>query len=110
MEEWTPILWRSLERAREEWGPSLMIHPAHYAGEDERGKDQAIGAAFGPLQESNKPLAMTDLETLTEWIRNKTGSAPDAYRRIKAVNVGLLEVSEEEATELEVGRNECAVG
>jgi hypothetical protein len=34
---------------------------------------------------------------------------PDAYG-IKAVNIGLLEVTDESAQELEVGRDECALG
>ena len=40
----------------------------------------------------------------------KKASFPESYRRIKAVNVGLAPVSETEAEELEVGRNECALG
>lgn len=35
---------------------------------------------------------------------------PEAYRRIKAANVGLLQPGEVEARELEAGKNECALG
>ncbi|HEY7728749.1 MAG TPA: MBL fold metallo-hydrolase, partial [Candidatus Eisenbacteria bacterium] len=33
---WTPVLWRSIERAKREWPAGMRIHPAHYAGADER--------------------------------------------------------------------------
>jgi hypothetical protein len=52
---------------------------------------------------------MSDLESFAGWVRSKAGAFPDAYRKIKAVNVGLVQVDGLEAEELEVGRNECAL-
>ena len=44
------------------------------------------------------------------WVMGKIGASPDAYRKIKAVNLGLLQVWEMEAQELETGKNACALG
>jgi len=43
------------------------------------------------------------------WVEDRTTSFPEAYKKIKAVNVRLVEVDDREAEELEVGRNECAL-
>lgn len=107
--EWAVALWESLERARREWSDRLRVLPAHYASERERNADRSIGARFGELRRTNVALALTDRDAFLRWA-SAPATAPEAYRAIKAVNVGLLEVSELEAQELEVGRNECAIG
>ncbi len=43
-------------------------------------------------------------------MNRRSGSFPEAYRTIKAINIGLVRVSEAQAEELEVGKNECALG
>ena len=42
-------------------------------------------------------------------VRAGAGAFPEAYRKIKAINVGLLSATEAEAQELEMGKNECAL-
>ena len=108
--DWTLNLWKSLERARREWPAGTMIYPAHYASETEREQDRTIGRAFGKLREKNEPLRIADEAAFVAWVQSKSGSFPEAYRKIKAVNLGLLEVWDMEAQELEGGRNECALG
>lgn len=109
-QEWTLKLWESLELTRREWSPSLRIYPAHYGSDEERQSDRSIGAPLSELRETNSPLRYADREAFIEWVLARKASFPDAYRKIKAVNVGLLPVSEDEAIELEVGKNECALG
>ena len=43
-------------------------------------------------------------------MESRAGSFPDSYRTIKAVNVELIAVTEDEAQILEAGKNECALG
>lgn len=107
--EWTAVLWESLERARREWPAAIRVLPAHYADARERGADRSVGAAFGDLLRENEPLRL-DRDAFTAWVLSRTGAFPEAYRRIKAVNVGLETPSEEEKDELELGRNQCALG
>jgi glyoxylase-like metal-dependent hydrolase (beta-lactamase superfamily II) len=108
-EEWTGTLWDSLERARNEWSSDLAIYPAHYASDDERSADHSVGAPFGQLLSTNEALQISEARAFREWVQSRTGSFPDAYRKIKAVNVGLVSVNELEAEALEVGKNECAL-
>jgi glyoxylase-like metal-dependent hydrolase (beta-lactamase superfamily II) len=109
-EAWTVTLWNSLERARRDWGGDVRVYPAHYASEKEREADRSVGCSFADVRKRNEPLRIVDQAAFLAWVGSKVGKVPDAYRKIKAVNLGLLEVWEMEAQELEGGRNECAVG
>jgi glyoxylase-like metal-dependent hydrolase (beta-lactamase superfamily II) len=109
-EEWTPVLWRSLERARAEWPASMRILPAHYSRQSERAGDRSVVATFGALADVNEPFALGDEASFTRWILDRAGSFPSEYRRIKAINLGLHRAGEMEMTMLEVGRNQCALG
>ncbi len=108
--EWTGQLWESVKRARSEWPAELMIYPAHYGSEAERRPDRSVGGTFGALQTENEALRFSDRDAFTRWVESQTARSPDVYRTIKAINLGLLSVSEPEAEGLEVGKNECALG
>ena len=110
VEEWTEQLWQSLEAAKRAWPPDLTVLPAHYGSDRERRGDRAVAESLSRLLETNEALRFTERGDFVAWVRGKATSFPDAYRRIKAVNVGLLSVTESEAEVLEVGRNECALG
>jgi glyoxylase-like metal-dependent hydrolase (beta-lactamase superfamily II) len=108
--EWAVQLWASLETGRREWPAEMMIYPAHYGLESERRDDRSVGGEFGTLLGENASLRFSDQESFVGWVESNAASFPDAYRMIKAVNVGLLEVGKREAEALEVGKNECALG
>ncbi len=109
-EEWTHALWQSVERAKKAWPATMTILPAHYASEKERAQDRSVARGFGAILEANEPLQMADESAFRSWVMSKKGSFPEAYRRIKAINVGLESVDDEEAEMLEAGKNECALG
>ncbi len=108
--EWTADLWASLEAARCRWHGSLMVYPAHYGSENERRPARAVGAPFGQLLDRNDALRIRDAEAFAGWVAGHAASFPDAYRAIKAVNVGRRIVDDRSAEDLELGRNECALG
>ena len=87
-----------------------VLWAAHYASEAEREKDRTVGQAWGSLEPKNEPLRLRSEGEFVSWVTKKVGSSPEAYRKIKAVNLGLLQVWEMEAQELETGKNECALG
>lgn len=109
-DEWTPILWKSLERARAAWTSGCTVYPAHYASDAERENDRTVGRSWGSLEPNNEPLRIRNESEFVSWVMSRIGASPDAYRKIKAVNLGLLQVWEMEAQELETGKNACALG
>ncbi|MCL7963425.1 MAG: MBL fold metallo-hydrolase [marine benthic group bacterium] len=109
-EEWSRDLWASTHAALTEWDERWLVLPAHYAGESERCADRTVGRELGRLRESNAALRMAaDREKFLYWVNTHTAPAPEAYPRIKAINVGLVEVGRAEADLLEAGKNECAI-
>jgi glyoxylase-like metal-dependent hydrolase (beta-lactamase superfamily II)/rhodanese-related sulfurtransferase len=106
---WARLLWQSLERARGSWPGDLLVLPAHYSSESERRADRAIGARFDVIAGVNPAVAIQDERAFLSWIEGHKTSFPDAYRTIKEVNLGLMELPDAEAEVLESGPNQCAV-
>ena len=88
----------------------MRVYPAHYSSEAERNADRSFGKTFGELKVSNEQVAETDGAAFGAWVAARAGSFPEQYRQIKAVNVGLFAPTEDEANELELGKNRCALG
>ncbi|MFQ5550804.1 MAG: MBL fold metallo-hydrolase, partial [Gemmatimonadales bacterium] len=108
-DEWTGDLWRSLERAKQEWAADTMIFPAHYSSADERMPDHAVGGLLADLLVSNQPLTIANEVAFRAWVDSRASSFPPQYRTIKGVNILIFDVDESEADTLDVGKNECAV-
>ena len=107
---WAGHLWESVERAMREWDEGLAVYPAHYASPTERRMGQAVGTSFGAMKKENEFLRMEGKEAFLRRILAKSAPFPEAYRKIKALNLGLAPIVQTEVEEMEVGRNECALG
>jgi glyoxylase-like metal-dependent hydrolase (beta-lactamase superfamily II) len=110
LDEWTPILWKSVSRSLAGWAPTIRVMPAHYASDAERESDRSVARPLARVREGNEPLQLRSETEFVAWVKKKVGSSPEAYRKIKAINLGLLQVWDMEAQELESGKNECALG
>ncbi|PYO71092.1 MAG: sulfurtransferase, partial [Gemmatimonadetes bacterium] len=100
---WAKLLWQSLERVRQTWPGDLLVLPAHYTSEGERRADRAVAARFDVIAATNGAAAIQDEGEFLQWIADHVTAFPDAYRTIKEVNLGLLEVSDADAEILETG-------
>lgn len=108
--EWATLLWNSLTRAVRGWPDGLAVYPGHYATESERRMGRAVGAPFGQLLRDNGILQIQDPEVFLWTILEQKAPLPGAYKRIKALNLGLAPIVETEVEILEMGRNDCALG
>jgi glyoxylase-like metal-dependent hydrolase (beta-lactamase superfamily II) len=108
--EWAEQLWDSVELAKRSWSPDMTVYPAHYAGDSERLENRVVSGRFGTMLQNNPSLQFCDRDEFLHWVESRKAPFPEVYRRIKAVNVGLIVVADSEADELEIGRNECALG
>ncbi len=107
--EWTEQLWNSVQRAKSSWPAAVAVYPAHYSSGAERNGNRSVGVPLEKLFQENDALKFDTLDAFAAWIGQRTGSFPEQYRMIKAVNVGLMEVDDMQADELEIGKNECAL-
>jgi glyoxylase-like metal-dependent hydrolase (beta-lactamase superfamily II) len=109
-DEWSSLLWESIQSVMNTWPRDIVIYPAHYGSENERAAGGAVCAQFGDLLSRIPPLRMARESEFKDWIKRNISVVPAAYRTIKAINVGLRSAAERESEELEAGKNECAIG
>jgi glyoxylase-like metal-dependent hydrolase (beta-lactamase superfamily II) len=107
---WAHDLWESVERVKDRWARGTAVYPGHYATERERRMGRAVGIPLGTLLDENPILNIRDREEFVRFILGNKAAFPEAYRKIKALNLGLAPLDPLEVEELEVGRNECALG
>ena len=91
-----------------------MIRPAHFSTLDEgtASDDFPAGifaAPYAQVKEQNRGLQPRSPEEFTEYVLGNLPTFPDEYVEIKRVNAGLVQPTEEEAQELELGKNICAL-
>lgn len=107
---WAPLHYRSLRRLLELPDDTLVL-PGHFATLAEAGERGLFSAPLGTLRETNRDLALA-AGSEDEFVRHLLASLPelpDEYVEIKRVNAGLSVPSENEASELELGKNVCAL-
>jgi len=107
---WAPIHYESL-RILLELDEGLVVLPAHFSSFKEENEKGVYAATMGDLKQNNAGLVMAQksAEEFVEYILSSLPKFPDEYVDIKRVNAGLLEVSESKASELELGKNICAL-
>ncbi len=109
-EAWTPILYESMfKRLPQHVTNETMILPAHFSVMDESGSDGIFALPFGEVKQQNDGLKERTLAEFTAYVLGNLPVFPPEYVEIKRVNAGLVSPTEEEASELELGKNICAL-
>lgn len=107
---WTPLLYRSLQRLLTLPDDTVVL-PAHFSNMREANDQGCYCATIGSLRTRNVGLNMLSqgLAAFTDYILRNLPEHPPSYDDIRRVNTGLIEVDEAKASELELGRNQCAL-
>lgn len=109
-EAWTPILYESLfERLPKHVNDDTLILPAHFSVLDEGDDEGRFAESYGVVKQQNEALVERSLEEFTDFVLSRLPTFPEEYVEIKRVNIGISEPTEEEASELELGKNICAL-
>lgn len=107
---WTPLLYESLfKRLPPHISDQTYILPAHFSTLDEGDADGIFMAPYGVVRQQNDALRPRTLAQFTDYVLANLPTFPPEYVQIKRVNAGLAQPNEEEAGELELGRNICAL-
>lgn len=107
---WAPLLYRSLQRVLALPDRTIVL-PAHFSRMHEADGQGCYRAPIGSLRDSNEGLRMLNqgLEAFSAYVMENLPAHPQSYDDIRRVNTGLLKVDETKASELELGRNQCAL-
>lgn len=110
-EAWTPLLYESLtERLPRMAEADTLILPAHFSALAEAGGDGRFAAPFAEVGAANDALRPRSESEFTDYVLGHLPVFPPEYVEIKRVNIGLVEVDDARAGELELGKNICALG
>lgn len=110
-ETWTPIYYRSLNKLLA-LPNTLNVLPAHFHSMKEQNQKGYFGSSIEELRNKNEGLKMAQKseKEFMEYILKSLPIFPKEYIDIKRINLGLLNVNEDQAAELELGKNICALG
>jgi len=85
-----------------------VVAPGHYGDADRAGDGGTFSASLGDLAERLDALSM-DREAFVEFAVENLPPRPANHERIVATNLGRDELDNDEAFEVELGPNNCAV-
>lgn len=108
--EWAKMLYNTVVTRLNNLSDNTIVLPAHYSDYREITDAGYVAAVLGDLRATNDLLSGGENETrFTEAVTGKNGATPPNYETIIAINRGVTTVTSEEASDLEIGPNRCAV-
>jgi glyoxylase-like metal-dependent hydrolase (beta-lactamase superfamily II) len=105
---WARDLHRTLHERLRPLGDTVVVLPAHASTLALSGPIGAVSGTLGDLRQRNHAMRL-DLDAFVREAEHAAGSAPAEYARIRAINLGRETAAEAELTELELGKNQCAL-
>lgn len=107
---WAPLHYQSLRKLLD-LDDEVIVLPAHFSHLAEADTDGLYAATLGRLRTENEGLQMVQKgeQEFVDYILASLPKFPEEYVEIKRVNAGILAVSEGKASELELGKNICAL-
>jgi glyoxylase-like metal-dependent hydrolase (beta-lactamase superfamily II) len=105
---WARDLHRTLHERLRPLADSVVVLPAHASSLEGSGPAGVVTAVLGELRKGNRAMQL-DLDAFVREAEHAAGSAPPEYARIRAINLGRETPPEGELTELELGKNQCAL-
>jgi glyoxylase-like metal-dependent hydrolase (beta-lactamase superfamily II) len=107
--EWGRVLYHTLHERLGALPDEVVILPAHYSDVSEMRDDGVVAGRLGELRRAAPELQLRSVEEFVEAMRAALSAPPEIYTRIIAANLGALQADAEEASEWELGKNQCAV-
>lgn len=107
-QEWAKMLYQTVVEKLNVLSDDVIVLPSHYSDFREITTGGYVGVVLGDLRKENELVRGGDEAVFTEAVTG-TGATPPNYETIIEINRGLKDVTNEEASELEIGPNRCAV-
>ncbi|KEK11342.1 hypothetical protein EP18_12360 [Lysinibacillus sphaericus] len=108
-EDWVGDLRDTLYKRYRELSGELIVLPAHFMIIDELNEDGTVAKRLGDLFLQNHGLNIHDEVEFKRVVTDQLPPQPNAYQEIRQVNMGKINPSPDEQTEMEIGPNRCAV-
>lgn len=107
-EEWSRYLYLTLSLKLRGISDNVMVLPGHYSSWDEANQDGLFAETLGNLRQTNIAFRLANEKKFADFIEDNLRPQPGIYTKIRRINGGWLDVPEEEANTMDLGKNECA--
>ena len=109
-ERWAPIVYETIFETTAQRVPGhALVLPGHYAVPTEANGEGLFAKPLDALFRENVHLQHNEREDFINFVLSHLPKMPEQYIEIKRVNGGLSQPSLDEADELELGKNICAL-
>lgn len=109
-EAWAPIVYDTIFHKFKGQVPNqAWILPGHYAGFAEANEEGLFAKQAADLWRENAGLKFANKDAFIAYVLTHLPEMPGQYVEIKRVNIGLSQPDEQTASELELGKNVCAL-
>ena len=109
VEAWGRALFHTLHQGPLSRRPDeVVVLPAHFASPVELDGEGVVERPLGDLRAAAPELRLPTEAAFVEAMRGAVKSPPEVYQKIIAANLAPGSVPEEEASEWELGKNQCA--
>lgn len=106
--EWGRMLFHTLTERFAALPDDLVVLPAHYAATSEIDANGVVCGRMGVLRATVPELQIHSEAEFVEAMKNAVTTPPAIYEQIIRVNLGERTVEDSEASEWELGKNQCA--
>lgn len=107
---WAHMLYETVIGRLNTLSDDIVVLPSHFSDYREVTEAGYVGAVLGALRSENVLVTGgEDEDSFTEAVAGNLGATPPNYETIVDINRGVREVSPQEASDLEIGPNRCAV-
>lgn len=108
-QSWAPLVYQAIfEKIKSLVPGHALVLPGHYALHKEARQDGLYAMTLDELWQRNTDLQVGK-EEFIEFVLTHLPNMPQQYIEIKRVNAGLSRPDEQQAMELELGKNVCAL-
>lgn len=105
---WGRALYHTLHERLGALPDDVVILPAHYSDVSEIRDDGVVAGVLGEIRRAVPELQLRSEEEFVEAMKSALSAPPETYTRIIEANLGTLRANAEEASEWELGKNQCA--
>ncbi|WP_018247337.1 MBL fold metallo-hydrolase [Orenia marismortui] len=108
-EDWVGDLRNTLYKLYKELPEELFILPAHFGKVNEMDSQGRVMASLDKMYQVNEGLTIEDEEVFRKTVTENLPPQPNSYQEIRQTNMGKINPDEDQAREMEIGPNRCAV-
>jgi len=107
-EKWSRFLYLTLTVKLRSIADKVLVLPGHFSSWDEVNQDGLFAAPLGNLRKTNIAFRLPNEQKFGEFIKANLRPQPGIYTKIRRINGGWVNVPEDEANTMDLGKNECA--